>query len=78
MDVTVNQPPWGGELMLWPEFGAGRPAVALQAVTLRARCWQDEAEVHPLSTSIAILVPLLLQSNAHPLRALLSYAFADD
>jgi hypothetical protein len=53
VDVTVNQPPWGGELTLWPEFGAGRPAVALQAVTLRARCWQDEAEDLPLEYAFA-------------------------
>ena len=43
VDVVVNRPPWGGELTLWPDFNAERPAVALQAVTLRARCWQDSS-----------------------------------
>ena len=53
VDVTVNQPPWGGELTLWPEFGEGQPAVALRTVTLRARCWQDEAEDLPLEYAFA-------------------------
>ena len=53
VDVTVNQPPWGGELTLWPEFGKGQPAVALRTVTLRARCWQDEAEDLPLEYAFA-------------------------